>query len=188
MRTSRTIDFSKSDEPKKKKSMRHPGGKLSIPMFSGFFSALTDNVMCTETMYGSLQTEIEGTLSVYSEKEPVLLTVYESSSSSEETKESVLIGFKKHIVQCLNRAKNTFKLHLITFAALCAIGVVLEFLLYGAFPGALPLWVQNVLDIVAWVFVWQFAAYMAFEFIKEIRTIRRLDQILHIEYIFRHWE
>ncbi len=189
MRTSRSIEFYKyTDSSGKVKKAKHRGNRLSIPMFSEFFSSVTDNIMCTNTMYSNLQKEIGSALSVYSEKEPVSLTIYESSSSSEETKESILIGFKKNITQCIYRAKITFKMHLITFSALCAIGILTEFLLYGAFPDSLPLWLQNVLDIVAWVFVWQFAAYMAFEFIKEIKVIRRLKQIQQAEFIFRHWE
>ena len=190
MRTSRSIDFHKFTRggTRKPDSAKHKGNRLSIPLFSAFFSSVTDNVMCTNAMYGNLYKEIESTLSVYSEKESVSLTVYESSSSGEDVKESIVVGFRKYITQCVDRAKNSFKMHLFTFTALCVIGVLIEFLLYGAFPDFLPLWLQNVLDIVAWVFVWQFAAYMTFEFVKEIKAIRRLRQILNADFIFRHWE
>ena len=187
MRTSRTINFQEFGSFVKAKRTKHQG-RISVPMYSDFFSSLNDMVMCTNTTFRNLHKEIESTLSTYSEKESVLITVYESSSCSDNTKESVLIGFRKYITQCLARAKATFQLHLIMFTALAVVGVLLEYLLYGAFPGLLPTWVLNVVDIVAWVFVWQFAAYMAFEFVKEIRTIRRFDQILHLEYTFRHWE
>ena len=190
MRTSRSIDFHKFTPggTRRPGNIRYQGNRMSIPLFSDFFSSVTDNVMCTNAMYGNLYKEIESTLSVYSEKEPVSLTVYESSSSGEDLKESIVVGFRKYITQCVDRAKSSFKMHLITFTALCVIGVLIEFLLYGAFPDFLPLWLQNVLDIVAWVFVWQFAAYMAFEFVKEIKTISRLRQIQQAEFIFRHWE
>ena len=189
MRTSRTINFHNYTDPSGKiKDPKRKDGKLSVPMYSGFFSSVTDNVMCTNAMYGNLQKEIESTLYLYPEKEDVLLTVYESSAANDDTKESIVVGFRKYVAMCLDRAKSSLKLHLIVFTALCVIGVLIEFFMYGAFPDLLPVWVQNVLDIVAWVFVWQFAAYMAFEFLKEIKVIQRLDQILHISFVFRHWE
>ena len=189
MRTSRTIDFGKNTgSPGKAETIKYRGDRLSIPMFSDFFSPVSGNIMCTNTMYGNLQKEIENTLSVYPENKPVSFTVYESSSSGEDVRESIVIGFKKYIFQSILRAKRSFKWHLITFTAMCAIGVLIEFLLYGAFPEFLPLWLQNVLDIIAWVFVWQFAAYMAFEFFKEIKAIRRLRQIHQATFLFRHWE
>lgn len=189
MRTSRTIDFHKyTDSSAKVKNPKRKEGKLSVPMYSGFFSSVTDNVMCTNAMYGNLYKEIESTLYLYSEKEDVLLTVYESSLSNDDTKESIVVGFRNYVAKCLDRAKSALRLHLIMFTALCAIGVLIEFFMYGIFPDLLPLWLQNVLDIVAWVFVWQFAAYMAFEFLKEIKGIQRLGQMLHISFVFRHWE
>ena len=189
MRTLRAIDFQKfTASAGKPDKIKRKGDRLSIPMFSDFFSSVTDNVMCTNTMYGNLQKEAESALSVYSEKEAVSLTVYESSAADDGIKESIVIGFRKYIMQSIRRAVNSFKMHLITFTSLCAIGVLIEYLLYGAFPDFLPLWLNNVLDIVAWVFVWQFAAYMAFEFIKEIKNIRRLRQIFDAEFVFRHWE
>ena len=69
MRTSRSIDFHKfSGSSGKVNNTKHRRSKLSVPMYSDFFSSVTDNVMCTNTMYGSLQKGIESTLSVYSEK------------------------------------------------------------------------------------------------------------------------
>ena len=189
MRVSRTIDFhNNSGVAAKAKNIKRRNGKVSVSMYSDFFSSLDDKVMCTNAMFGNLQKEIESTILPYSEKEPISLTVYESSACSDDTKESVVIGFKKYITQCLERARITFQRHMIVFSLLCAVSLLLEFLLYEVFPGLLHVWIQNVLDIVAWVFEWQFAAYMAFESVKEIKAIRRFDQILQIEYIFRHWE
>ena len=187
MRISRTVNFQNIYSFGKKKRVNRQG-QISVPMYSDFFSSLRDTVMCTNTTFSNLHREIDSTLSTYSEKASVVITVYESSSCSDDTKESVLVGFRKYIARCLARARASFRLHLIMFTALAAVGVLLEFLLYGAFPELLPTWALNVVDIVAWVFVWQFAAYMAFEFVKEIKTIRRFDQILHLKYTLRHWE
>ena len=56
MRTSRAINFRKlTASPDKAADAKHRGGKLSVPMYSAFFSSVTDVVMCTNTMYGSLQ-------------------------------------------------------------------------------------------------------------------------------------
>ncbi len=188
MRISRTVDFRSSESSAKAKKVKRKGGKISASMYSAFFSSLNDTVMCTNAMFGDLQKEIESTILPYSEKEPIALTVYEAATCSNDTKESVLIGFNKYISQRLANAKWIFKKHIITFSALCAVSAVLEFLIYAALPGILPLWIRNMCDIVCWVFVWQFAAFMAFEFAKELRAIRRFNQILNIEYSFRHWE
>lgn len=99
-----------------------------------------------------------------------------------------LIGFKKYVSNMKRRAAGRLKVHLITFAVAFLFGVLLEYLLYGAFPGVLPAWVRAVLDIVACVCVWQFAAYMAFEFAGEVKKLRRFDQIHNAEYSFQHWE
>lgn len=189
MRTSRTIDFHNDPgSAVKAKNIKRKNGRVSVSMYSDFFSSLSDKVMCTNAMFGKLQKEIESTVLPYSEKEPVSLTVYEAADCGDDTKESVLVGFRKYVTQCLALKKTTLKKHIILFSLLCAFGVLMEFLAFGAFADLLPEWVQCVLDIVAGVFVWQFAAYMAFEFVREIKTVRRFDQILHIEYTFRHWE
>ena len=182
---SRPLDF---DDLLTLNNAKQKEDRLSVPMYSDFFSSLTDNVMCSNNMYDSLQKEIESTLSVYSEKKSVTLAVYESSSSSADTKESVVIGFRKYIAQCLDRAKASLKMHLLTFTFLAAVAVGIEYLVYGVYSDYLAIWVQNSLNIVAWVFGWQFAVYMTFEFFKEIKAIRRLDQILNIEFVFNHWE
>ena len=74
------------------------------------------------------------------------------------------------------------------FLSLFIIGVLIEFLLYETFADMIVEWIVNTLDIFAWVFIWQFAEYLAFDFAKEIKNVNRLKQILRIEYVFKRWE
>lgn len=191
MRTFKTITFNK---PKDNiaaigAAKRDAQNRLVVSVYSGFFSSLTDNVMCTNVMFDTLKREIDASISPYSVKENIVLNVYESSAApAPDAWESTLVGFQKYITVYRERKKATLKAHLTTFTLLFLCGVLIEFLIYGAFPQALPLWIANTLDIIAWVFVWQFAAYMAFEFAKERKGIQRLSQILQIEYQFKHWE
>ena len=190
MRTSRTVTLNAlSGGVPTYNAKRDKAGNLVVPLYSGFFSSLTDNVMCTNTMFDGLYREITSSVSLYPLKESILLNVYESSqTANDDVRESVLVGFRKYIMQFRQKAITGFRTHLVLFSLLFVIGVLMELLMYGVFPGVLPLWIENTLDIVAWVFVWQFAAYMAFEFAKEIKAIRRFNQILNIQFVFRHWE
>ena len=168
---------------------RDAQGRLVVPVYSGFFSSLTENVMCTNVMFDSLKKEIDASVMPYSAGEDILLTVYESSEkATEDVRESVIVGFRRYLAACRQRAESALKKHLFVFFVMFLAGVLIEFFLYGAFPDLLPLWIANSLDIVAWVFIWQFAAYLAFEFVSEIRQIRRISQLIRIEYVFRHWE
>lgn len=193
MRTSRTVkssqlpDYFSAKAPSDAK--RNEQNRLIVPVYSEFFSGLTDNVMYTNSMFENLKKEIDDSVSLYSSKEDIVLTVYESSSVSDENiRESALIGFKKYIQLNKQKAVSRLKTHLFTFLLFFVIGVLMEYLLYGAFPAALPGWVESTLDVFACVFVWQFVAYMAFEFEREITNIRRFTQILRMEFVFRHWE
>ena len=192
MRTSRTVIFSRIKDDSiaaAGTAKRDAQNRLVVPVYSAFFSSLTDNVMCTNAMFDALKKEIDASVSPYSVKERIVLTVYESSAASApDVRESVLIGFRRYVGAYLQKKKATLKMRLITFTGLFLLGVLLEFLIYEVFPGILPLWIANTLDIIAWVFVWQFAAYMVFEFAKERKGIKRLSQILQTEYRFKHWE
>lgn len=168
---------------------KEKGSVQKTAMYSGFFSSLTDNVMCTNSMYDLLMREIESSLTLFSADAKIELTVYESSETADETvRRSVLVGFGKYLDKLIKRARSRLQIHFITFFATFLAGVLLEYLLYGCFPGVLPEWISNVLDIVAWVFVWQFAAYITFEFAKELSDLKRLKQIGDIRFSFRHWE
>ena len=193
MRTSRTIDFKKIFD-KKEVSMvtttkRDKDGRIIVPLYSDFFSSLTDNVMCTNAMFQSLHDEINVSISPYNRKEQIVLDIYESSETeSESVRESVLVAFRKYIFHYIKMARTELIKRTILFLTVALVGAAAEFLLYGLFPDTVVLWLNTVIDIVAWSFVWQFSSYMAFEFIGEIKNINRLKQILFIEYKFIHWE
>ena len=193
MRTLRTVRFRKSTPeiyaiggtPEK----RDAQNRLIVPVYSGFFTALKDNMMQTNVMFDSLKQEIEASVSPYPVDEKIVLSVYESSEQcDDDTREGAIIGFKKYIYGCMRRASKVCGAHFYTFLTACLIGILIELCLYAWFPNFLPEWIGNMLEIIAWVFVWQFVGYLFFEFANERKTVRRLDQILHIEYVFHHWE
>lgn len=192
-RTSRTIDFSRLSDvfiaSTTDSVKRDDQGRLVVPLYSKFFSSLSENVMCSNAMLHEFLEEIEASLCVYSTNEKVILTVYESSDSADEsTLESVLVGFKKYVVQYLKMKTARLKRGFVSFLLLALFGVLVEYLDYIVFPGLLPEWVCKLIDISGTVLIWQFVAYLAFDFSQERKIIRRFRQILQIEYVFRHWE
>lgn len=162
--------------------------KLVVPVYSGFFSSLENNVMCTNAAYDELRDEIDASIQPYSTKKDIVLAVYESSDADSDVRESVLMGFERYIAHYKKRESFELKLHFSLFLSLFIIGVLIEFLLYETFADMIVDWIVNTLDIFAWVFIWQFAEYLAFDFAKEIKNVNRLKQILRIEYVFKRWE
>ena len=168
---------------------RDSQGRLVVPFYSRFFSSLSENVMCSNAMYNELKEEIEASVCIIPASERVVLTVYESSPFSDDsTRESVLIGFRKYIARYSEMKNSMLRRSFITFLLLALFGVLTEFLNYNVFLNALAEWVCNLIDVSATVLIWQFVAYLAFEFSQERKYIRRLKQIMQAEYAFRHWE
>ena len=152
-------------------------------------SRMTDTLMCTNNMYDTLSIEIQAVLSTYSTKENIVLTILENSSMTDpESCDSVIVGFNHYISKYREKAIHDLKVHCISFFALFALGIFMEYLLYGAQWVNLPEWISASLDIVAWVLVWQFSAFIVFELFDEIKKIKRYAQINKIEYKFKHWE
>lgn len=193
MRTSRTVRFRTPKEeiyttggfPEK----RDAQNRLIVPVYSEVFSSLRDNMMHTNAMFDLLKQEIDASIAPYPIDEEIVLSVYESSDQcAEGTREGAIIGFKSYICGCRRRTSKLCRIHFFTFLTAFLIGVLIELCLYCWFPNLLPEWIGNTLEIVAWAFVWQFAVYLAFEYASERKEVKRLDQILHIEYVFHHWE
>lgn len=164
-RTSKTVDFSRllgAFTASTTDSVRRDAqGRLIVPLYSRFFSSISDNVMCSNIMLKEFMEEIEASLSVYSANEQVLLTVYESSDSADEnTRESVLVSFKKYAAQYLKRKTALLNRSFLSFLLLALFGILIEFLNYNVFAGILSEWVCNLIDISATVLIWQFVAYL----------------------------
>ncbi len=192
-RISRTIRFSRLSDISVASTVnsqrRDKLGRLIVPLYSQFFSTLSENVMFSNKMFQGLYEEIEASLCVYSTEEQIVLTVYESSASSDDSiRESALIGFKKYIQQYLKRKISMLKHSFVTFLSFALLALLIEFFNYNVFFNILPEWICNLIDVSATVLIWQFVAYLAFEFSQERKTIRRLRQISKIEYVFRQWE
>ena len=193
MRNARTVDFSHVSRGGRSNADQacklDEEGRLVVSLYSDFFSSLTDNVMCTNAMFENLKKEIEGSVALYAAKSRIALTVYESSKTADDdVREIVMAGFKKYIAQYKARAYSTLKWNTLTFLAIAVIGILLEYFLYQLFPDVFPVWISNLLDIAATVMIWEFVAFIAFEFSREVAGIRRLNQILDVKYTFRHWE
>ena len=170
-------------------SRRKHGGRAVVSMYSDFFSRVTGNMMVTANMYELLNTEIQSVIYSYSVKENILLRVYENSPSATELNmEGILVGFHRFLAANRKKAEHDLKVRFFGAFLAFVIGILMEYLLYGVSGLILPEWIRASLDIIAWVLVWQFAAYVAFDMVSEIRKIRRLAQIERIEYEFRHWE
>lgn len=188
MRTSRTVELNESDEIVigRRKSNRGP---QKVAIYSDFFSRLSDNVMYTNYMFDKLLTEVKGSLALYSTKDDITLTVFESSAEQDESiQESAIIGFRKYVSDLKAVEKTRMLNHFFFFFGFCLVGVILAYLRFEVLQDILPVWVDSLLDITVCVIVWQFVAYLAFEFKNELRNIRRLDQIAKIQFTFRHWE
>lgn len=169
--------------------VKRADGKVRISMYSEFFSRMTDMLMCTNNMYDALNLEIQSALSTCSTREDVVLTILENSSMNDpESCESIIVGFRHYISKYREKAIHDLKVHFASFFALFAIGIFMEYLLYGAQWVNLPAWISASLDIVAWVLVWQFSAFIVFELFDEIKKIKRYAQINKAEYKFKHWE
>ncbi len=140
-------------------------------------------------MYSTLHSEIDASVYPYGTNVPILLSVYESSSVSDKSVfESALIGFGKYITRLKKNALSELTKQLFSFSSLAVLGIILEYLYNNVFEDILPVWINALFEIVAWVFVWEFAEFMAFRLPGKIKNIRRLSQILHTEYEFHHWE
>ena len=163
-------------------------GRIIVPLYSQFFSSLTNDMLYTNNMFEDLKREITMSISAYSPKEKIHLSIYESSKVDDDIRESALIGFKRYISIYYKKMIAFTQKYLFSFLILAFVGIISIYLVHNVFSNLLSEWIRYLLDIISTVFVWEFVSYLAFEFPKSISDIARLKQILQIEYTFRHWE
>lgn len=191
--SSRTIDFNEIIQDVtagiEETDKRDKDGRIVIPLYSSFFSSLSSNIMCTNAMFESLKQEIVTSISMYSTKERIVLSIYESSNNiGSDIRDGVLIGFKKYINQSKKKAILKTKKYFFSFLSLALLGMLILHIFYNKFPNMLSTWGYKISDIASTVLIWEFVTYLAFEFPKEITNILRLRQISQITFTFKHWE
>lgn len=168
---------------------RVKGENTVVPMYSDFFSRANGNMMVTANMYEMLHKEIQSVVATYPAKEKILLNVYvDSKSVTELDMEGLAIGFRRYITANRKRATYMLKRHFISTFVLFVVGTAMKYLFLVSGWISLDALTESLIDIVAELLIWQFAAFAAIDLVGEIRKIRRLAQIETIEFSFKHWE
>lgn len=163
-------------------------GRNHVALYSEFFSNLSGRVMCTNAAYADLKNEINASIEFCDPKEKIVLDIFEPSASSEFDREAAIIGYRRYITACYRGYLRMYSSHLFLFLMFLLIGVLMLFLMYGTKLFAMPVWAEKVYDSAASVFIWQFIAYMAFEWSGERKQLQRLDQMRNLEFEFKLWE
>lgn len=163
-------------------------GRIHVAVYSAEFTNFGISPLWTTTMYSNLKEDILSSVELLPVKEKPILDIYESGSATEFDHERILIGFKKYLSLCYLSSRRHLLAHLVTFALFLIIGILIVFALYTNRLTFLPDWISALVDAVAAVFIWQFVGYMAYDFVPERKSTRRLAQIQSLEYRFHHWE
>ena len=88
--------------------------KITVPLYSDFFSSFTENIICTNAMYSTLHSEIDASVYPYGTNVPILLSVYESSSVSDKSVFESALSVSENIspsskrMHSLNLQSNSF--------------------------------------------------------------------------------
>lgn len=168
-------------------AVRGKDGRAHLGLYTDFFDTGRGRIMRTNNEYLSFRNEVESTISNQNTIDPITIDVFELTESDEFDRETSIIGFKKFMGVCYHSYKGKYLARLTLFSFFLVIGLAMIFLLHTVGKG-LPEWLFYCLETVATVFVWQFAGYVAFELLGEIRQLRRFRQIADVEFTFKKWE
>lgn len=167
---------------------RDPLGKVHVAMYSKLFSESAVLPLWSNSMYQSLRYDIENSIDLFNTREKIMMDIYETGESTDLDRERALIGFHKYMKDCYLGSKRQNTAHLLLFLVFLLLGLALIFLLYSLCPQWIPQWIFILMDTVAAVFIWQFVGYMAFEYPVERKKMRRIRQIIGLEFTFHHWD
>lgn len=162
--------------------------KAHVALYSHFFTQLSGNFLCTNKMYRELETDIANSVGLINADKRIVMDIYEPKESNELNREVAIAGFRRYLKAGLEVESKRFRRRMYVFIACLLIGIVLEVLLYGLDLSLLPEWVDSCVDIVATVFVWQFVGFMAYEHRSDRMRLKRMRQMIAMEYTFRKWE
>jgi len=160
---------------------------VSVAMFSDFFCGMSDNMFCTNSMYSDFKDSVIASIEVYSPKEEILLSIYESSESEEDKRDMLLIGFNKYIRAYYQKLRREYLTEIFQVSFFFVVGFLLIILGYSL-EGTIPNWFMYCITNFGTVLIWQFVGYWAFEYAGQKRTLDRLEQIENLRYDFRKWE
>jgi len=162
-------------------------GVVNVAMFSDFFSSISDDMFCTNSMYSDFKDAILSTVDVYNTKDVITLDIYEKNESSEYTRELLQIGFRKYAHALYLKARQELIDELTTVSIFVVVGVLLIIIAYGLGP-FIPTWALYLISNIGTVLLWQFVGYWAFEYADQKHTMDRFKQIENIKYEFKKWE
>jgi len=162
-------------------------GNVRVAMFSDFFSDVSDDMFCTNSMYADFKDSIISSIDVYSTKDEITLDIYESKESDEEKRDLLRIGFNKYINACYQKIRQESMNELMQVSVFAVVGILLIILAFGLKP-IVPEWVMYCISNFGTVLIWQFVGYWAFEYSGQKRAWDRLKQIEAISYQFQKWE
>ena len=172
-------------EPKK---ANNDDGKVHVAMFSDFFTSYEKNPLYTNGMYEGFKEEILSSIELYRANEDIKLLVYESEPTDELTHEIVTAGFNKYINQCMRKQFNYLLNRTIIFSSFSLFGVLCIVFATSNIATNYAPWLVSCINNMGCVFLWNFLGYFAFEFFGDRRNLKRLKQILIIEYTYRQWD
>ena len=166
---------------------RDENGRIHTPLYSSFFADSDGLIMRSNYDYGLFRDELLATVEPYSPKENVVVDLFETSDSDPIVREATVLGFKRFVSACYSAKKRLYRRHLIMMLISLVIGIISVYTAWTYKFDAFPL-ATYLLETVAAVLLWQCIGYFAYSRDAEIIMLRRLAQILRLEFNFRHWE
>lgn len=169
------------------RTQRNEEGKIQVAIHSTIFSDIGENLLASNSMFSNLLEDIKPCVEPYSANENIVLQVYETKPSNELSRTTAIVGFKRYVNGCYNSLRKQHLYRLFLFGGFLLIGLLIEFLLYFVIKEDnpdLPRWIFKSIEVLASLFIWQFGGYIAFEFLGELKTMKRYKQIANIDFEF----
>ena len=165
----------------------HVNKPVHVAMFSDFFGNAPANGFCTNIMYAKLKDSLINSVNIYNTNASIIVDVLEKTPSDEQTRELLLIGFRRYLKAYYQKLHSKCLYQLMLMVIFFCVGVTLAYVNKGLnLP--YPEWLHFVFEVVSFGMIWQLAGWFAFEFPSIKRNINRHKQLLHLEYSFKQWE
>ena len=162
-------------------------GRIHAALYSDFFTGNSGQIMRSNYDYARFKDEIAATIEPYSPGEDIVIDIYEPAESDEFVRDAAVIGFKRYIGACYAGSRKMYLRHLFAMIASLIVGLLLV-LLMSLLPVEDKPLVVYLFETVSAVLAWQCVGYLVYNRDGEERQVRRLEQMMRLEFTYKTWE
>lgn len=166
---------------------RDDTGRIHAALYSDFFTGNSGQIMRSNYDYARFKDEIAATIEPYSPGEDIVIDIYEPAESDEFVRDAALLGFRRYVGACYAGSRKLYLRHMIAMLASLVIGLLVVYLM-SLLPIADKPVIQYLLETIASVLVWQCVGYLAYNREGEARQMKRLGQMMQLEFTYKVWE